>query len=157
MLSGMTSVVSQETVVSLLSRSSYAGEVDFVQGKCPHEMSSLYCLHTQADFVCQNLRNLTNRTSPSAEMSLVCDLWAKKIKWSKTFWDFSFLSPHGLISEALLETCLPHSPSASLILADRIKPDWDFHVMYGIKIGSLSGDTKCPHWMVEAGCFEAWK
>ena len=111
----MTSVVSQETVVSLLSQSSYAGEVDFVQGKCPHEMSSLYCLHTQAD------------------LSV------------KTFWDFSFLSPHGLISEALLETCLPHSPSASLILADRIKPDWDFHVMYGIKIGSLSGDTKCPH------------
>ena len=43
-----------------------------------------------------------------------------------------------------IETCLPHSPSASLILADRIKHDWDFHVMYGIKIGSLSGDTKCP-------------
>lgn len=122
LLSGMTSVVSQGKVVSLLSQYSCVGEVDFVQVKCPHD-TSLYHLHIQADFVCQNLRNLTNHMSPSAEMSLACDSQAKKIKWSKTFWDSSFLSPHGLISEALLETCLPHSPSASLILADRIKLD----------------------------------
>lgn len=38
-------------VVSLLSQSSDAGEVDFVQAKCPHDMSSLYCLHIQADFL----------------------------------------------------------------------------------------------------------
>lgn len=80
LLSGMTSVVSQGKVVSLLSQSSCVGEVDFVQVKCPHDTSSLYRLHIQADFVCQNLRNLTNHMSPSAEMSLACDSQAKKIK-----------------------------------------------------------------------------
>lgn len=51
LLSGMTHVVSQGKAVSLLSQSSDAGEVDFVQVKCPHDMSSLYCLHIQADFL----------------------------------------------------------------------------------------------------------
>ena len=39
--------------------------------------------------------------------------------------------------------CLPNSLSAMLILAERIKHDWDFHVIYDfiIKIGSLSTDA----------------
>lgn len=154
LLSGMTRVVSQGKVVSLLSQSSNAGEVDFVQAKCPHDMSSLYCLHIQADFLSE-LKKLDKPYVTFGRNGFGLWLSGQK-KWSKMFWDFSFLSLHGLISEALLETCLPHAPSASLILADRIKHAWDFHVMYGIKIGSLSGDTECPH-LVGAGRFAAWK
>lgn len=53
------------------------------------------------------------------------------------------LGTDGLITEALLENCPPDSPSAVLILAERIKHDWDFHVVYDfiIRIGSLSADA----------------